>query len=54
MAKFRVVQTSYINERLAEPGEVVEVDTSVMQPGPNLEPVKEAPPAPRAGGKAGD
>ena len=43
MAKFRVVQTSYINERLVEPGEVVEVDTSVMKPGPNLEPVAEEP-----------
>jgi len=54
MAKFRVRETSYINERLVEPGEVVEVDTSVMTPGPNLEPVAEEPPAPRAGRKAGE
>ncbi|MCK8788012.1 hypothetical protein M0638_27015 [Roseomonas sp. NAR14] len=47
--QFRVLVPSYIGERLVEPGAVVEVDTDVMAPGANLEPVRGATTIPEAG-----
>lgn len=46
MAKFRVIETSFIDNALRKPGDIVEIDTDIMQPGNNLEPVNKKKPAP--------
>jgi hypothetical protein len=40
MGTFRVRETSYINDRIVEEGDVVEIDDKMLVPGSNLEPVK--------------
>ena len=50
MARFKVLELSYIGEKLVEAGEEVEI-TIDMHPGPNLEPLdKAAEKMVRAGG----
>ncbi len=40
MGTFRVRETSYINDRVVEEGDIVEIEDKILTPGPNLEPVK--------------
>lgn len=40
MGTFRVREASYINDRIVEEGDVVEIDDKILVPGSNLEPVK--------------
>jgi len=40
MGTFRVLETSYINDRVVEAGDIVEIDDKTCKPGANLEPVK--------------
>ena len=47
---FRVVVESYIHDRVFQPGDMVEIDTSIMTPGDNLEAVD----APAAAAVAAD
>lgn len=47
---FRVLVESYIHDRLFQPGDIVEIDTAIMKPGDNLEPVEGAQAA-EAGGE---
>lgn len=42
---FRVLEESYIHDRVFQPGDMVEIDTAIMTPGSNLEPVDAPPPA---------
>ena len=43
MAKFRVLQTSFIGDHLRQPGDVVEIEFEKgVAHGDNLEPIKEA------------
>jgi hypothetical protein len=44
MAHYRVIERSYIGNRIVEPGEIVEVEFGEGgAPGPNLEAVDDAP-----------
>jgi hypothetical protein len=59
MAKYEVLETSFIDNRLVEAGTVVEINDDPkkggMKPGSNMKPVKgSAPAAPDAGGNGGD
>jgi hypothetical protein len=49
MAQFNVLETSFINNTLVEPGDVVELADGI-EPGPNLEAVK----APKKGTTTAD
>lgn len=40
MATFRVLETSYINDRVVEKGDIVEIDDKLLEPGSNLERVE--------------
>lgn len=40
MGTFRVRETSYINDRVVEEGDIVEIDEKICTPGANLESVK--------------
>lgn len=41
MAQYKVLETSYIHDRLVKPGDIVEWEPKKHgTPGPNLEPVK--------------
>jgi hypothetical protein len=40
MGTFRVRETSYINDRVVEEGDIVEIEDKILTPGSNLEPVK--------------
>jgi hypothetical protein len=40
MGTFRVRETSYINDRIVEEGDIVEIDDKICVPGSNLEPVR--------------
>ena len=40
MGTFRVLETSYINDRVVEEGDIVEIDDEILEPGANLESVK--------------
>ena len=52
MAKYKVLERSFINHAIREPGDVVEYDG---MPGPNLELVKEGAPGKKSdGGKKPD
>ncbi len=50
MARFKVLETSYIGERIVEPGEVVDIDPAAIRPGPNLEQLDAR--APKGAGRA--
>lgn len=51
MARFRVKETSFINNQLHLPGAIVDIDTSLMSPGSNLDPLEKDPEA-KAAAKA--
>ncbi len=59
MAKYEVLETSFIDNRLVEAGTIVEINDDPkkggMKPGTNVKPAKGvAPAAPAAGGNDGD
>jgi hypothetical protein len=43
MQKFKVLERSFINNSMREPGEIVEFDTDVMTPSANVELVDDTP-----------
>lgn len=45
MAQFKVLERSFIGNKLVEAGAIVEIDTKKMKPGSNLEAVKGGAPA---------
>lgn len=58
MARYKVLELSFHNNRLVQEGEIVEIDDSVMDPGPNFARVDEddepaaSKPARKSGKKA--